>query len=73
MRQPKSFEEGAARLERILEKISDEATPLNEALKLYSEAAELVVFCHGILDSAQLQIEEVDAKIRAVHKQEEEA
>lgn len=71
MRQPKSFEDGAVRLERILEKISDENTPLSEALKLYSEAAELVAYCHSVLDAAQLQIEEIDARIRNSGSQEE--
>ncbi len=68
MKKPKNFEDGLARLELILEK---ENTPLNESLKLYSEAAELVAYCNATLDAAQLQIEEIDAKLQPGAAQEE--
>lgn len=71
MKKPKNFEDGLARLELILEKIGDENTPLNESLKLYSEAAELVAYCNATLDAAQLQIEEIDAKLQPSAAQEE--
>ncbi len=63
MKTPKTFEEGAARLEEILAKIGEESTPLAEAVKLYAEAAELMAFCHASLDDAKLKIEEIDAKL----------
>ncbi len=71
MKQPKNFEDGIARLEVILDKISDESTPLNDSLKLYAEAAELVAYCNGVLEKAQLQIEEVDARLQGSKEQEE--
>ena len=71
MRKPKNFEEGIARLDAILEKISAEDTALNDALKLYGEAAELVSYCNTTLDAAQLQIEEIDAKLQAGAGQED--
>lgn len=64
MKKPKNFEDGIARLELILDKISDETTPLNESLKLYSEAAELISYCNTTLDAAQLQIQEIDTKLQ---------
>ena len=71
MRKPKNFEEGIARLDAILETISAEDTALNDALKLYGEAAELVSYCNTTLDAAQLQIEEIDAKLQAGAGQED--
>ncbi len=71
MKQPKNFEDGIARLEVILDKIGDESTPLNDSLKLYAEAAELVAYCNGVLEKAQLQIEEVDARLQGSKEQEE--
>jgi exodeoxyribonuclease VII small subunit len=64
MKTPKSFEAGMARLEEILAQISDETTPLADAVKLYAEAAELMAACSAALNTAQLQIEEIDAKIQ---------
>lgn len=64
MRKPKSFEEGLSRLETILDQIGGEETSLQEALKLYSEAAELVNYCNTALDTAQLQIEEIDTQLQ---------
>lgn len=64
MRKPKSFEEGLSRLETILDQIGGEETSLQEALKLYGEAAELVNYCNTALDTAQLQIEEIDTQLQ---------
>ncbi len=66
MKTPKSFEEGAARLDELLVKIGDEHTPLAEAVKLYAEAAELLAYCTQTLDHAKLQIEEIDLKLEAL-------
>lgn len=68
MRAPKSFEDGLARLQGILEKLQSEDTPLADSVKLYAEAAELIRYCSGALNSARLQIEEIDASLT---KQEE--
>ena len=62
MKTPKTFEEGAERLEAILAQIGDEATPLAQAVKLYAEAADLLAYCNGYLADAKLQIEQIDAK-----------
>lgn len=64
MKAPKNFEEGICRLEEILATIAEESTPIAEAVKLYAEAASLVEYCNTSLQSATLQIEEIDAKFK---------
>ena len=71
MRKPKNFEDGLTRLEGILDTISAEETPLQDALKLYGEAAELISYCNQTLDAAQLQIEEIDTQMKPKTEQEE--
>ena len=65
MRAPKSFEDGLARLQGILDKLQSEETPLAESVKLYDEAAELIRYCNETLNSAKLQMEEIDAALMA--------
>ncbi len=71
MKNPKSFEEGAARLEELLARIGDENTPLTQAVKLYAEAADLLAYCTQTLDQARLQIEEIDARMAPVLQKSE--
>lgn len=63
MKAPKTFEEGLARLQAILNKMQSEDTALAESVKLYAEAAELIHYCNTTLDQAKLQIEEIDAAL----------
>lgn len=73
MRAPKSYEEGITRLEEILSKMQSEETTLAESVKLYSEAASLMEYCHNILEKTTLQIDEIEAKMQnAVQPQPEE-
>ena len=65
MRAPKSFEDGLARLQGILDRLQSEETPLAESVKLYAEAAELIRYCNDTLNSAKLQMEERDAALMA--------
>ena len=65
MRAPKSFEDGLARLQGILDKLQSEETPLAESVKLYAEAAELIRYCNDTLNSAKLQMEDIDAALMA--------
>lgn len=62
MRVPKSFEEGIARLEAILDQMQQSETTLAESVKLYAEAASLMDYCHGTLEKAALQLDEIDAQ-----------
>lgn len=72
MKKPKNFEEGMARLEALLDRLSSPETPLDEAIKLYSETAELVEWCNAALTNATLQMEEIDARLAGLETPEEE-
>lgn len=50
------FEDAMARLEEIVALLGDQATPLEQALKLYGEASELSSFCSSKLNEARLQM-----------------
>lgn len=63
MRAPKTFEEGLQRLQELLAKMQDETTTLDQSVKLYAEAAQLIQYCNTALDKAKLQIEEIDASL----------
>lgn len=63
MKAPKTFEEGLARLQDILNRMQSEDTALAESIKLYAEAAELIRYCNDTLQNAKLRIEEIDAAL----------
>ncbi|MBQ7858808.1 MAG: exodeoxyribonuclease VII small subunit [Faecalibacterium sp.] len=65
MKTPKNFEAAIARLEELLAKISDEATPLADTVKLYAEAAALIEYCNTTLDNARQEVEQIDARLAA--------
>lgn len=52
-----SFEQSYERLEHILEKMNSKAIALDEALKLYEEAEELILSCNKRLAEAEQKIE----------------
>lgn len=68
---PKSFEEGLERLQGILARMQESDTPLAESVKLYAEAADLIQYCNKTLDTARLQIEEIDTRLSAATGTEE--
>ena len=53
MRAPKTFEEGLQRLQELLAKMQDETTTLDQSVKLYAEAAQLIQYCNTALDKAK--------------------
>lgn len=63
MKKPKTYEEAMTQLQQILDTISDQSTPLEQALKLYAQAAELVRLCNEKLQAASLQIQQIDAAV----------
>ncbi len=65
MKTPKNFEDGIARLQAILAQMQDEDTPLDKAVKLYAEAAQLIDYCNTTLQKAKLQIDEIDHALQA--------
>lgn len=54
-----TFETAVTRLEAITAKIEDPATPIEEAVALYKEAAKLIRFCTKTIDEAELQVKTV--------------
>lgn len=71
MKTPKTFEEGLARLQGLLETMQDEETTLDQSVKLYAEAAQLIHFCSDTLNQAKLQIEEIDVSLKPPAEQGE--
>ena len=59
----KGFENTVIQLEDVLEKMSDEGTPLAESIALYAKAAELIELADKTLQAARLQVEEIDRKL----------
>ncbi|WP_251198003.1 exodeoxyribonuclease VII small subunit [Anaerotardibacter muris] len=47
---PQSFEDVKGRLDQIVEAVSDESIPLDDALKLYEEAVELGLIASSLLE-----------------------
>ncbi len=56
---PISFETAFARLEEILEKLNTGTISLDDSLKLYEEADELIVTCSKRLTDAEGKIEKL--------------
>ena len=54
-----------ALLQAILAQMQDEDTPLDKAVKLYAEAAQLIDYCNTTLQNAKLQIDEIDHALQA--------
>ncbi|MDL2218791.1 exodeoxyribonuclease VII small subunit [Ruminococcaceae bacterium OttesenSCG-928-O06] len=60
----KEFEASMQGLEAILEKMEDEALPLEESIALYAKAAGLIEVCSKGLQQAQVQVQEIDEKLQ---------
>lgn len=54
-----TYEEAIARLEEIVEKLSDGSVSLDEALKLYEESTKLSALCNTYLEKAKLKVTEL--------------
>ncbi len=52
-----NFEQAYARLEEILEKMNSGKVSLDDSLKLYEEADQLIVSCNKKLSEAEQKIE----------------
>ena len=56
-KQEPTFEIAYKRLEEILEKLNNPATPLEDAIKLYEEADKLIKSCSNKLAAAEQKIQ----------------
>lgn len=52
----KNFEESVARLEDIVTKMESEDLPLDDSIKIFKEAMDLISECNSKLDEAEQRI-----------------
>ena len=55
-----SFEEALVKLEKIVEKLSDEEITLEKSVELYEEGLKLSRICSETLEQATLKIEQIE-------------
>ena len=57
------FEQAMKRLNEISESMGGSELPLEQSMKLYAEAAELVKFCKGYISEAKLKVEQIEGAV----------
>jgi exodeoxyribonuclease VII small subunit len=57
-----SYEQAFAELEGIIAALESEESSLEEALALYERGQGLVRFCTGLLDKAELKVQQLSGK-----------
>ncbi|MEG0877396.1 MAG: exodeoxyribonuclease VII small subunit [Oscillospiraceae bacterium] len=67
-----TFESASTELSEILDKLSNDETPLDEALNLYAKAAKLIAFCNDTLQNAKIRIEEIDGTTNSLRGEQGE-
>ena len=63
MKKEPSFEEKMDELNATLEKLQSPDTSLEESVQLYEKAADLIISCKKILESAELKVEEITQRL----------
>ena len=58
-----SFEAAMQQLDGILEQLSGDGLNLDDSVKQYAKAAELIELCHRKLEDARVRVEEIDTRI----------
>ncbi len=56
------FEQAMKRLAEISDRMNGAELPLEESMKLYSEAVDLVKFCKEYITNAKLTVEKLEAE-----------
>ena len=59
MKKQQSFEEMLEELNHPVDRLSDEDTPLEDALNLYAGAAEKIAACSAVLQNAKVRVAEI--------------
>ena len=54
-----TYEEAMNELESIVEALEGEQNPLEDSMKLFERGQALVVYCGGLLESAQLKVQKL--------------
>lgn len=65
-----SFEDANAKLEATVKQMENKSLTLQESVKLYAQACELLAFCMNELDGCKGQIEDINEKIRKIREGE---
>lgn len=63
MGKKKTFEDALAQLETIVSDMENNEVSLEENLKLYKEAVDLIAFCSATLQKAKLEVEVYNEKL----------
>ncbi|MDD2993504.1 MAG: Exonuclease small subunit [Clostridiales bacterium] len=63
MKKKQSFEEMLNELNDTVDQLSDEETPLEDALNLYAGAAEKIAACSAVLQDAKVRVAEITKTI----------
>lgn len=58
-----TFEEASAKLDEVVRKMENRDCSLDESIKLYEEAFELIVYCQKKLDEAKGSITDINERI----------
>ena len=66
----KNFESALNRLEEISDLLENEATPLEESIKLFEEGIELKEYCEEKLKSAKIKIDKIVKKNKSLSSTE---
>jgi exodeoxyribonuclease VII small subunit len=57
-----SYEQALGELERIVAALESEERPLEEALALYERGQVLARYCAGLLDNAELKVQQLSGE-----------
>lgn len=57
-----TFEDALARLEQIVNRLEEGDLTLEDSVAMFEQGQQLMAFCQGQLDSAELRIQQLDAK-----------
>lgn len=66
----RSFEESLNRLGEIVDSLEHNSTGLAEAMKLYDEGTEIVLSCRTELESAEMRVTELRARLEGGFSEE---
>lgn len=57
-----TFEDALARLEQIVNRLEEGDLTLEDSVAMFEQGQELTAFCQNLLDSAELRVQQLDAK-----------
>ncbi len=65
-----NYEEALAELEKIVLSLETDKNPLDEAMKLFGRGQALVARCSGLLEAAQLKIQQLTGENLTPYEEE---